>query len=171
MEFPAGKYTIRSWQTGDEGALARNLSNLNVTRNLAIRVPSSYSVDHAKAWVDLCALEADPVNFAVADGGEVIGGIGLTLQRGSRRRSAEIGFWIAEDRWGQGVATAAVQATSDFAFRQFDLLRLYAYVFDGNQASVRVLEKAGYAYEGRLASSIVKDERVIDELVYALVRA
>jgi ribosomal-protein-alanine N-acetyltransferase len=43
-------------------------------------------------------------------------------------------------------------------------------VFDGNRASARVLEKAGFIYEGTLRSSIVKDERVVDELVYALVR-
>ena len=104
------------------------------------------------------------------DGDEAIGGIGLTLMRGVRRRSAEIGFWIAEDRWGEGVATSAVRALAAFAFERFDLLRLFAYVFEGNVASTRVLEKAGFSYEGRLGKSVVKDDRVIDELVYAIVR-
>jgi RimJ/RimL family protein N-acetyltransferase len=171
MHISAGIYLIRSWQAGDEPALARNLGNPNITRNLATRLPRSYSIEHAKAWIDLCALEADPVNFAIVDAYDsVIGGIGLTLQRGTRRRSAEIGFWIDEDRWGEGVATEAVSALSDFAFNRFELIRLFAYVFAGNDASVRVLEKAGYAYEGRMRKSIVKDDRVVDELVYALVR-
>ena len=58
----------------------------------------------------------------------------------------------------------------DYAFTQFDLARLYANVFSGNGASVRVLEKIGFAYEGTMAKSVWKDGRFIDELVYAVVR-
>ena len=170
MKIQAGKYLIRSWEPEDWRGLMRGVNNPNVTGTLAVQFPRSYSEEHAKAWIDLCALEADPVNFAIVDGEEAIGGIGLTLQRGTRRRAAEIGFWLAEERWGEGIATAAVGAFTEFAFAQFDLLRLAAYVFDGNKASVRVLEKAGFTYEGTLQFSIVKDERVVDERVYALVR-
>lgn len=170
MKIDAGEYLIRSWERGDEAALARNINNPNITGTLAARQPRSYSEEHARAWIDLCALEADPVNFAVTLGPDVIGSIGLTLQRGARRRSAEVGFWIAEDHWGRGIATQVLQTFSDYAFGQFDLLRLHAYVFAGNAASVRVLEKAGYVYEGTLAASITKDDRVIDEHIYALVR-
>ena len=53
MEIPAGRYLIRSWRTGDEDAIVRNLSNPNVIRNLA-RVPRNYTMEHAKAWIDLC---------------------------------------------------------------------------------------------------------------------
>ena len=170
MNIPAGPYLIRSWQSGDEASLAANINNPNITRTLAARQPRTYTEEHAKAWIDLCALEADPVNFAIAAGADVIGSIGLTLQRGARRRSAEVGFWIAEDHWGQGIATQVLQAFSEYDFDQFDLLRLHAYVFDGNAASVRVLEKVGYTYEGTLVASITKDDRIIDELIYALVR-
>jgi ribosomal-protein-alanine N-acetyltransferase len=170
MKIAAGPYLIRSWGPGDEASLAANINNHNITRTLAARQPRTYTEEHAKAWIDLCALEADPVNFAIATGVDVIGSIGLTLQRGARRRSAEVGFWIAEEHWGQGIATQVLQAFSEYAFQQFDLLRLHAYVFDGNAASIRVLQKAGYTYEGTLAASITKNDRIIDELVYALVR-
>ena len=170
MEIKAGKYTIRSWQAGDETSLSEHFSNPEVLANLVARNRYPYTVEHAKAWIDLCAMEAEPVNFAIADRREVIGGIGLTLQRGTRRQSAEVGFWVGEPFWGRGVATTTLIAFCEFAFAEFDLIRLYANVFDGNAASVRVLEKAGFSYEGRLAKSVVKDDRVIDELVYALVR-
>ena len=170
MNISAGKYLIRSWEPADADALVKHVNNPNVTGTLAVRFPRAYSPEHAKAWIDLCAMEADPVNFAIVDGQDAIGGIGLTLQRGTRRRAAEIGFWLAEERWGEGIATEVVTAFAGFAFAQFDLLRLAAYVFDGNGASARVLEKAGFTYEGALRSSIVKDDKVVDELVYALVR-
>jgi RimJ/RimL family protein N-acetyltransferase len=175
MEIPAGDWLIRSWREEDAPALSSYFSNPNVLGNLAVRNRYPYTEDHAKAWIDLCGMEAEPVNFAIAgsaiaDIQGVVGGIGLTLQRGTRRQAAELGYWVGEPLWDRGIATAAVKAFVDYAFSQFDLLRIYAGVFDGNGASVRVLEKAGFAYEGTLRKSIVKDGRVVDELLYALVR-
>jgi len=51
-----------------------------------------------------------------------------------------------------------------------DLNRIYGNVFDWNGASARVLEKAGYQFEGRHRDAAVKDGRVVDNLVYAVVR-
>jgi [ribosomal protein S5]-alanine N-acetyltransferase len=41
-------------------------------------------------------------------------------------------------------------------------------VFAENLASVRVLEKAGYRYEGRLRRSAIKDGVVLDQVLYAV---
>jgi ribosomal-protein-alanine N-acetyltransferase len=168
-EIHAGRYLIRSWKSQDAPALAKYLGNPNVTRTLVARHPWPYMEEHARAWVELCALEAEPVNFAIVSDGEAIGGIGLSLLRGVRRQSAEVGFWVGEPYWGHGTATTVVRAFADFAFAKFDLVRLFAYVFDRNVASMRVLEKAGFVYEGRLAKSVVRNGETIDELVYARV--
>jgi RimJ/RimL family protein N-acetyltransferase len=50
-----------------------------------------------------------------------------------------------------------------------NLLRLFALPFADNAGSIRVLEKAGYAREGLLRQSSVKDGRPRDQLVYARV--
>ncbi|MDA1189689.1 MAG: GNAT family N-acetyltransferase [Chloroflexi bacterium] len=170
MKIPAGRYLIRSFEDQDAAAMAEHVSNPNVTRTLAARFPSPYTEEHAKAWISLCHLEAEPVNFAITENGDLVGGIGLTVQRGARRRAAEVGFWVAEAHWGKGIATEALQAFTDYAFSRFDLIRLFAYVFEGNTRSTRVLEKVGFTYEGTLESSIVKNDEVYGELVFALVR-
>ena len=59
---------------------------------------------------------------------------------------------------------------TEYAFDHFDLVRLYDAVFEWNPASARVLEKAGYQYEGRLRKNVTKDGKTIDQLLYALVR-
>ena len=59
---------------------------------------------------------------------------------------------------------------TEYAFANFDLCRLYAHVFDWNAASARVLEKAGYEFEGRLKKSVTKDGQTIDQLMYAMIR-
>ena len=98
---------------------------------------------------------------------EAIGGIGFSAQADVGRRSAEIGYWLGEDYWGRGIASEALLAVTEHAFANYDLCRLYAHVFDWNPASTRVLEKAGYVFEGRLKKSVTKDNQTIDQLIYA----
>ena len=85
------------------------------------------------------------------------------------RRTAEIGYWLGEPHWGKGIATKAVEAFTEFAFSNFEIERVQAIVYEWNSASARVLEKAGYALEGRLRKSVIKDGMTIDQFVYARV--
>jgi len=67
--------------------------------------------------------------------------------------------------------TDAVRALTRYAVATHRLTRIYAVPYEWNPASFRVLEKAGYACEGRMRRSAVKDGRVIDQLLYAYVVA
>jgi RimJ/RimL family protein N-acetyltransferase len=69
-----------------------------------------------------------------------------------------------------GGATEALIVVTDHAFANHDLCRVYAHVFDWNPASARVLEKAGYTFEGRLRKSVTKEGQTIDQLMYAMIR-
>jgi RimJ/RimL family protein N-acetyltransferase len=102
--------------------------------------------------------------------GHAVGGIGFEKGEGIHRRSALIGYWIGEAYWGRGIATEALRLVSAHAFRHFEVIRLQAEVLEWNAASVRVLEKAGYTFEGRLRKSCVKNGDVIDDLIYALIQ-
>jgi RimJ/RimL family protein N-acetyltransferase len=63
--------------------------------------------------------------------------------------------------------TEAMSAVTDFCFDNFPLRRISAEVFANNTASARVLEKAGFTFEGRLKNHVVKDGQVLDSLLYA----
>jgi RimJ/RimL family protein N-acetyltransferase len=170
MQILLARGSIRSWQPGDVGSLARHANDRDVWRNLRDRFPHPYTPSHARAWIRE-ARKADPETyFAIAVGDEAVGGIGLELRTDVFRRTAEIGFWIGQAFWGRGLATEAVRAMTDFAFSRFELCRLSAGVFEGNGASMRVLEKAGFACEGRLRKSVTKDGRTLDLLLYGIVR-
>jgi RimJ/RimL family protein N-acetyltransferase len=110
------------------------------------------------------------VDFAIEAGGEAAGGIGLRLGQDVERFSAEIGYWLGEPFWGRGIATAALSATVKHAFAELGLIRIFAIPFAGNEASLRVLEKAGFLREGVLRRSAVKEGRVLDQLLYAVTR-
>jgi len=72
----------------------------------------------------------------------------VDLQKDVYRRSAELGFWLGEPFWNRGIMTEAVKAFTALSFESFDLVRIYARVFEWNPASARVLEKSGYLLEG-----------------------
>ena len=64
---------------------------------------------------------------------------------------------------------AAVRVVTRHAIDTMGVCRLHAFVFARNTASARVLEKAGYVYEGRLRRCIIKEGEILDELLYAYV--
>jgi len=162
--------TVRSWEWRDRDALVRHANNKKVSINLRDRFSYPYTVRDARNWLDMVVDEKPETSFAIDVAGEAVGGIGFTPQHDVARRSAEIGYWLGEPFWGRGIATEALVAVTDYAFANFDLCRLYAHVFDWNGASARVLEKAGYVFEGRLRKSVTKDGQTIDQLMYAIIR-
>lgn len=170
MRIDIGEWMIRSYQTEDAESLARSANNRSVWRNLNDYFPHPYTLEDAHGWIALTKQESPEQNFAIGDESQVIGGIGLKLRNDVFRRSAEIGYWLAEPHWGQGIATAALLALTDYAFERFDLVRIDAGVFEWNPASCRVLEKAGYEREARLRRSVFKDGLIIDRLIYARLR-
>jgi RimJ/RimL family protein N-acetyltransferase len=161
---------VRSWEWRDRDAIVRHANNRKVSINLRDRFPYPYTSNDARNWLEMVAGHEPETNFAIDVAGEAVGGIGFTLQPDVGYRSAEIGYWLGEEFWGRGITTEAVVAVTDYAFQRFDLCRLYAYVFEGNDASARVLEKAGYAFEGCMRKSATKEGRTFDQLMYAMVR-
>ena len=71
---------------------------------------------------------------------------------------------------GRGIATEAVRAFVAYGFETLPLDRIYASAYANNPASVRVLEKAGFQFEGRMRKNVIKDGVVLDSLLYARVR-
>jgi RimJ/RimL family protein N-acetyltransferase len=165
-----GGWQIRSWQAQDRRALVKYANNRNIWINLRDAFPHPYTELDAQAWIQQTTQQVPETQFAIASDQEAIGAIGFLLQEDVYRRSAEIGYWLGEPFWGRGITTRAVCALTEYAFTHFDLVRLYATVFEWNPASARVLEKAGYAYEGRLRKSVTKDGKTIDQLLFATVR-
>ena len=85
-------------------------------------------------------------------------------------KTATIGYWLGEPYWGKGIATEALIAVTSYAFNNFDIERIEAGVYEWNPPSARVLEKAGYLFEGKRHNNIFKDEEITSELFYYVLR-
>ena len=170
IEFLSGKYIIRDWQREDAESVARYANNRKIWMNLRDIFPHPYTIANAEAFLSI-VMEDDPKTvFAIANEVEAIGSIGLVLGKDVHRFTAELGYWLAEPFWGKGVMTEAVKRITEYAFKSFSLERVYAEPYATNGASARVLEKAGFKYEGLLRASAFKDGQLVDQLLYARVK-
>ena len=161
---------IRKWRADDAASLQRYADNRRIWINLRDIFPHPYTMANAHFFLDLVARENPPATFAIATESEAIGCIGLRPGADVHRRTAELGYWLGEPFWGRGIMTEAVSTFTAQAFIDFDLARLYAESFATNEASARVLQKAGFTCEGRLRSYVLKDGQLLDALVYAKLR-
>src|SRR5580765_5091396 len=161
--------SIRLWSEEDANAMQRYANNRKIWENLRDIFPHPYSLQDADAFLDF-ATQARSTEFAIANETEAIGGIGLRLGDDVHRHTAEMGYWLGEPFWGRGIMTEAITAFTPWAFRWFELLRIFAQPFATNTASVRVLEKAGFVCEGQLKANVIKDGKLLDSLMYACVR-
>ena len=160
---------VRSWRATDLEPLVRHANNRNIWINLRDRFPFPYGHGDGRRFIRAARKMIPEPFFAIAVGGEAVGGIGYVLQHDVERVSAEVGYWLGETFWGRGITSEALAAVTRYAIEQHQLTRLFAVPFAYNTASCRVLEKAGYIVEGRLRRSAIKDGQIIDQLQYAYV--
>ena len=118
----------------------------------------------------LSADEDQTFAFAVTADSKVVGSIGVFRQENIHRQTGELGYYIAEEYWGKGIMTEAVKQICAYVFDKSDMIRIYAEPFAYNAASCRVLEKAGFQYEGTLRNNAVKNGKVIDMRMYSLLK-
>lgn len=163
---------IRKWTLSDAADLAAALSNKKIQDNLRDGLPYPYTEQDGKDYISamLSAGENDTFAFAVTVGDKAVGSIGVFRQENIHRQTAEMGYYIAESYWGRGIMTEAVKKTCEYVFAKSDIIRIYAEPFAYNTASCRVLEKAGFQYEGTLRQNAVKNGKVLDMRMYSLLK-
>lgn len=163
---------IRKWELSDAKELAAALSNKKVQDNLRDGLPYPYTEQDGTDYISamLSTDENETFAFAITVEGKVIGSIRIFRQGNIHRQTAELGYFIAEDYWGKGIMTEAVKQICEYVFDKSDIIRIYAEPFAYNDASCRVLEKAGFQYEGTLRSNAVKNGEVIDMKMYSLLK-
>jgi RimJ/RimL family protein N-acetyltransferase len=166
------KCKIRKWKLSDAKDLAKALSNRKVQDNLRDGLPYPYLEQDANDYISsmLSANENDTFAFAITLDDKAIGSIGVFRQQNIHRQTAEMGYYVAEEYWGKGFMTEAVKQICEYVFEHSDIIRIYAEPFSCNMGSCRVLEKAGFQYEGTLRSNAIKNGKVMDMKMYSLLR-
>ncbi len=160
---------IRKWKLSDAKDLASVISNKKIQDNLRDGLPYPYTEQDATDYISamLSEDENETFAFAITIDNKAIGSIGAFRQKNIHRHTAEIGYYIAEEYWGKGLMTEAVKQICSYIFDKSNIVRIYAEPFSYNKASCRVLEKAGFLYEGTFRSNAIKNGKTIDMLMYS----
>ncbi|MCB7306074.1 GNAT family N-acetyltransferase [Bariatricus massiliensis] len=163
---------IKKWELSDAKDFAAALSNTKIQDNLRDGLPYPYTEQDGLEYISgmFSADKSETFAFAVTTESKVIGSIGIFRQKNIHRQTAELGYFIAEGYWGKGIMTEAVKQSCKYVFDNSDIIRIYAEPFAYNAASCRVLEKAGFQYEGTLRNNAVKNGKVIDMKMYSLLK-
>ena len=135
-------------------------------------MPYPYTEQDGKEYISatLSANENETFAFAITVDEKAIGSIGAFRQENVHRRTAELGYYIAEEYWGKGIMTEAVKQICKYVFDKSDIIRIYAAPYAHNIASCRVLEKVDFQYEGTLRSNAIKNGKVVDMKMYSLLK-
>jgi len=167
------KSIIRPYHRSDAEELTRIANNPAIVRFLRNRFPSPYTLDDANFWINFNANASPVYKFCIAhpESNKIMGSIGLIPGEDVYCRSAELGYWLGEEYWGKGIITEAVKGFVAWTYANFPQMeRLYAGIFEDNKASVKVVERAGFLFEGRLRKAVYKNGKHMDALVYSFIR-
>jgi len=158
--------TLRDWCPDEVGSLAGSANNPRIAECMRDAFPSPYTLEDAQRFIRMATGDTANLFLAIDIEGEAIGGIGIHPLDDVRHRSAEVGYWLSESRWGHGIATDAVRSLVPVAFDRFDIVRLQAGIFSNNPSSMRVLEKCGFTREAIHKKAITKNGVLMDEVMY-----
>lgn len=147
----------------DAQALALLADDRSVWENLRDSMPQPYTDADARDYIDQCSEEQPPRSFGIFWNGALAGMAGLIPGRDVNRITGEVGYWVGQPYRGQGLATATLRELMRYAWEEFGFFKLSACVFEGNTASVRVLEKCGFRQEAVLEGNALKAGIIRDE--------
>jgi RimJ/RimL family protein N-acetyltransferase len=167
MEIAGATCLLRPLVPGDAAILAEHANDRDIWLNLRDGFPHPYTPHDATTYIAFTQSRPLQTSFGIVVDGEAAGTISLRPGEDIARYTAEVGYWLGRRFWGRGVVTEALRAATSHAFAELGMHRVFALPFVRNDASRRVLEKAGYTLEGRTRYSAVKDGEVLDQWLYA----
>ncbi len=153
------RLTLRPFVLDDAWDVER-LAGMREIADTTLNIPHPYPIGGATRWIETHApawAAGTGVTYAIVEtsNGKLAGVVSL-MQIHREHRRAELGYWIAVDRWNKGFATEASASILDFGFQTLGLHRIESTHFVRNPASGKVMQKLGMTQEGIERDSAVK---------------
>ena len=103
-------FILREWKYEDAENISIAANNPKIAGNLRNVFPSPYTIDDAKWYVNDCISREGKkqITRAMVVDGKAVGSIGISIKDDVYEKSGELGYWLAEDYWRQGITSRAV---------------------------------------------------------------
>lgn len=166
------KINLRRIKRSDAESIQENGNDPDVMRYLFSPYP--YTMEHVYGFIKAShRMHGEetgyPLGIEHKQTKQIIGLIGLYRVDHSNRL-AETGFWLGKKYWRRGYTKEAVILTLKFSFEELNFHRIYARTFHPNKASMKLIEKIGFIYEGSLRKHVFKHGRFMDMHFYGILK-
>ncbi|HEU6439539.1 MAG TPA: GNAT family N-acetyltransferase, partial [Terriglobales bacterium] len=166
-----GVVTLRPLRADDAPAIAAACQDSEIQRWIPI-IPVPYTEVDARRFI-LMTLQAwhdgTSYEYAIADTATdmYVGTIGIHLGPNARRHA--VGYLVAPEARGRGVAVRALKLVTRWGFAALGIERLALWTLQGNVASQKVAEKAGFRFEAVARNwETDRDDRPIDAVMFSM---
>lgn len=164
---------LRQFREGDAADMFKNwASDPKVTEFLTWPTHTDIQVTETvvRSWIERYP-DLSYYNWAMErkDGKEIVGNISV-VKLDEKIETAEIGYCMGKDWWGQGLMPEALTAVIAYLFDEVGLNRVAAYHDTNNPKSGRVMLKAGMKPEGVLRAAGIRHGIYYDKAVYSILR-
>ncbi len=177
MRIETKRLILRFPKKGDEKHLVKHLNNINISKNMS-NIPHPYTSKQAKEFIIKSLKEMKErkiksykIFLELKSNNEVIGGIGLG-KLDYTNKSGEIGYWLSEEYWKQGLMSEAMNQILRWAFGVTKLRRIELYAYPENKTSNIVAKKFHFKLEGRKRKAAINKttKKLHDLNMYSLLK-
>lgn len=164
--------TLEKWNMRFSEDIISAFGSKKLVEKMPESVPYPFEKKHARYYIDQRMFNNEEQQYcrAIAVDGKVVGGIDAFLGRGQYAKSAELTFWLAEQYQDVEIGKTAVQKACEDLFASYSIVRIYARPHADDGISSKLLEAAGFSFEGMLRKSVYKNMELYDQNVYSLIK-
>ena len=164
-----GDLVLRPWRDTDAEALCSACQDPEIARWVSI--PQPFCMADARAMIDdsRSLWQEGSAAFAIVDAAsdELRGAI---TRIGPEGHGATLGCWVVRSARGQGIGTRALRAVAEWTLERTDVIRVEVFIMVGNEASERMVGRAGFQREGVLRSWELLRGVPVDCVAYSRLR-
>jgi len=181
------EYKLRKFRKTDIDNIAKYANNKNIAKWLTNEFPHPYSKKDAESFVNMILKEDSGTVFTIEINREACGSIAVIPQNNEKNNSkntvpntqiqdtainicdkqAELGYWLAEKYWNNGIMTLAIKEMVDYGFKTFDIDCIFATPFVNNLVSQKVLKKVGFTSDNKM-KKIIKSEETYEVFIFSI---
>jgi RimJ/RimL family protein N-acetyltransferase len=137
---------LRPVEIEDAEFIAETVNHGEVRAYLG-RAPRPINVSQEEEYIKQFNSEDDSVHFLIEYQGKKVGYIFIGELKSDYRRSG-VGYFIHPEYHGQGIGTKSLKMVVTYTFETLNRHKIRGGFLEGNPASKRVMEKAGFQEEG-----------------------
>ncbi len=161
---------LRELTEADAAPLHKVYGNEKATRHLSFEPRTAEQVEGIITAAMQSATAEPRTEYALAVAGKDEDLIGSARLATGEHQSAQIGFALRPDHWGQGKGLETVRLLQQLGFREIGLHRIWGARSPLNQASARTMHAAGMIEEGTIRGHLFTRGAWRDSVVHSILR-